>query len=614
MTKKKLALVYGNLPTVEEIDQFQLLTDAYDVSVVTSESVCSYLSQNSRFNHLRCVALADYEENPMYLPGLEKALADYDIVIVKERLGLYAYQAVKAKWKHRFRLGVWVDNLAVNPGEDVTAMRTVRREITNAADMFIVQTDAARQTLKSEGIADARICMFAPWVQVNGKRSKKTRAKALEQLGFAEGDIVIAHTGQIEWEEAILDLAHALKRAQEIDPRAAQRIRVVFCGIGSFAAQLRDAFIAHKLDDRVTYLAPSRDAMDVLIHAADAWFLSGFPGRDRVEGEPYRVVSAMANEIPVIANRTPVVDDFCGKHRFDFCGGNISSLAEALCKVADAASLRNDIAKKNAQAIKVRAQKDKVAADMTYMLDSLISAAEQVDANALDQQLREIEAKVSAKQYLAAIDMIEATFKIADCPIHHRANLYRLVGDCFAKLGDNDAAKDAYIKAIEADQYSAKAYIGLGTVSLVKGSHDVAVLHFQKAITLAPDDEMANLGLGLSFHSMGEAVEAGKWVIKALELNPENTPALFTLVRLAYEQNNFDDAERAVARYLTKHPHDLNMMYAHAGLLFRMGRHADVIKLTQMIMDADVHDTRAQDLQKQARAAMAGIGSAAGSK
>src|SRR5215471_2640060 len=127
--RKKLALVYGTLPTVEEIDQFLLLAADYEVTVVTSESVVGYLTQTSHFDQLACAALPDHSENTTYLPGLEKALAGFDVVVVKERLGMYAYQAVKAKWRNRFRLVVWVDNLTPMPGDDVTHLRTIRREV-----------------------------------------------------------------------------------------------------------------------------------------------------------------------------------------------------------------------------------------------------------------------------------------------------------------------------------------------------------------------------------------------------------------------------------------------------------------------------------------------------
>ena len=165
--KRKLALVFGNLPTAEEVDQFRLLSEEFDITVVTTESLCEYLNQTSRFGNLRCLALPDHEENPTYIPGLEHVLSDFDVVVIKERLGLYAYQAVKAKWKNRFRLAVWVDNLACFPAEDVDQMRTIRAEVTNAADAFIVQSKTARRALLLEGIEEQRIFNFSPWVEKN---------------------------------------------------------------------------------------------------------------------------------------------------------------------------------------------------------------------------------------------------------------------------------------------------------------------------------------------------------------------------------------------------------------------------------------------------------------
>ncbi len=52
------------------------------------------------------------------------------------------FKAVKSKFKNRFRLGVWIDNLATMPAEDVGQMRTIRHEVSNAADVFIVQSQA----------------------------------------------------------------------------------------------------------------------------------------------------------------------------------------------------------------------------------------------------------------------------------------------------------------------------------------------------------------------------------------------------------------------------------------------------------------------------------------
>jgi len=599
--KQKLALVFGNVPTVEEVDQYRLLSSRYEIAVLTSASICGYLSQTSWFNDLRCIALPDYDANPTYLPGLENALAGFDIVVVKERLGLYAYQAVKAKWRNRFRLVVQVDNLVPFPGEDVGQMRTIRREVTNAADAFIVQTDAARQVLLLEGVEEARIQTFLPWVETHVRRNPKNKAKALETLKLKEGDFVVAHIGQVEWEEGLFELAAAAKRAMAMDKSLQRRLKIVFCGIGSFANDLRDRFVELGIDSRVVYVAPGREAHNAIILAADVLFFSAHAGRDRLEGDPYRLLVAMANEIPLVASRSPVVEEFCGKHRIDFCTGSIEGLADALIKATDAGALTNNIIRKNASVVEKQYTESKARSTMVATFAAIGAVDVSADPTALDQTVREIEIKVATKQYLAAIDLIEPIFRAGAVPLHHEANLYRLIGDSFAKLGDLDEGKKAYTKATEIDPFMAKAWIGLGTICILRQSHDLAVLQFQKAVSLAPDDEMANLGLGLAFQGMEELDEANKWVTQACLLSPENTAAIFTLVKLAYDRENFTNAEAALRRYCELHPSDHNMLYTLAGLLLQAGRKDEAAEIAQRIIVADPTDARTQQLLKQIR-------------
>ncbi len=595
--KKKLALVYGTLPTVEEIDQFLLLNGEYDITVITSESICGYLTQTSRFDNLACIALPDHNENPTYLPGLEKALTGFDVVVVKERLGMYAYQVVKAKWRNRFRLVCWVDNLTSFPGEDITHMRTIRDEVSNAADAFLVQSDAVAAALRVEGIEASRLITFAPFVEGRATRTGKARAKAVAQLGLADTDFVIAHFGQIEWEESLFDLVHALKLLEQLDKSLAARTKLVFCGIGSFSTELRDRLVILGLDRHAVYVAPSRAAFETVMTAADCQFFAANPARDRLEGDPYRLVTAIANHVPVLTPRGPLVEEYLGKHRLDFCLGSVDSLAKAIKKAAFAPNLRQDVAIKSAQAYKNK--KSKVAAEMSEVFAQIYKATPTVDFAALDHQVLQAESLVFSKQYLAAIDLIESIFRLKEIPVHHKANLLRLIGDCFTKLGDGDAGKTAYTQAIDLDPYAPKSYIGLGTVGLVKGSFESAVIHFQKAITLAPEDEMANLGLGLAFQGMGEIDEASRWVVKSLGVNPENTAAIFTLVQIANERNKFAEADQSLENYLTAHPHDHNMLFTLAAIRHRSGQDVSALNLVERIIAIDPYNERAQALQKQ---------------
>lgn len=600
--KPKIALVLGSVPSVEEVDYFRLLTESYDFTVVASESICGYLSQNSYFNNLTCVALHDHDENPTFLPGLEKVLELFETVIVKERLGLYAYQVLKAKWRFQFKLIVWVDNLVPFAAHDVDQMRTIRTELTHAADCFLVQSQAARTTLELEGVESSRIQCFTPWIESRMDRSPAGRAKARQALGLAESDFVISYLGQIEWEESLSDLVAASKLLINREPSFRQKLRIVICGVGSFSSDMRDIIKAVGLEENVVYYAPMRDANRAILQATDYLYIAPLASRDRIEGDPYRILSAMVQGVPLLAARTPIAEEYCGKHRIDFCPGSPVSLAKAIARARSMPNVSQDIVHKNQKVVEERFTLEKAKESLITALSRVIKTDSKQSLSTLDIRVLEIEAKVKNKQYVEAVDLIEAVFKTDEVPVHHKANLYRLIGDCFAKLGDLDGAKDAYNQGAELDPYSPKIFIGLGTVGLMKGSNDVAVLHLQKAVSLAPDDEMANFGLGLAFQGMGELREAARWINKALAINPENTAAIFSIVRIAHESSSYDDAIKAIERYLKINPNDYNFIYTLGGLYFKIGQYETTARLMKGILEIDPKDKRAASLAKQANA------------
>lgn len=599
--RPKLALVYGNLPSVEEIDQFQLLRDSYDVFIITSESIADYIAKTTTFNELKCVALPDHDDNPTYLPGLEKALAGFDLVIVKERLGLYAYQAVKAKWRNNFRLAVWVDNLTPFPGEDLDQFRIIRQELANAADAYIVQSSAAREVLLLEGVEPARISFFEPFAATRVKRSQKGRSKAMQLLGLKDGDYLIGHIGQIEFEEELMLFLHGAKAAMNANAALKRRLRIALCGVGSATEELNQRANKLGLAGRLLFVAPGRDAFDTMLMACDALFYSNAPHRDRMEGDPYRLVLAMANKVPVIASRNPLVEEYIGKHRVDFCPGSVESLAAAIEKAAEAKALTNNIANKNISTFEQRFNSERVARRMGAAIADITKREIRRDYNAIDRAVVEIEVCINNAEYLDAVDRIEMLFRAGSVPQYHQANLLRLVGDCFTRLGDPSSAKNAYNKALVVDPFIAKAHIGLGTVALTKNSYDSAVIHFQKSVGLAPNDEMGSFGLGLAFQGLGELNEANKWVVNACRLNPVNVAAVYTLVKLAYDRNSFDDARNALCRYIAEKPQDLNMVFSLAGVEFKSGNTTAAEMLLTQLLAIDPTEARATQLLAQIR-------------
>lgn len=596
--KPKIAIVYTTIPTVAEIDLFAEISGSYDVHLLSSESIGQYVQRNTTFDGLTCVMLPDHDDNASYLPGLEKQLAGYDAVIIKERLGLYAYQAVKAKWQHKFRLLVWIDNHQPFPAEDIDRARTIRGEIHNAADFFIVQTKAARNALLLEGVSATRIKSFSPAVARRFEPDAALKADAKQQLGLGPEHYVISHFGDSEWEYGLIDLIHALKFTIQNHEYTRDILRVVFCGVGTLGETLRSHVVQLGLDDMVLYASPDRHTTETILRATDLCYIAKLPSRDRLSADPYAYLQAMTHSIPILGHRVPVAEELCGKHRIDFCPSSLAGLSQAMMKAYKAPTLTADIAAKNLSRIDDQFSLAKAADKLDTLMTEVLTESTEIAISDIDRLVFDAETKVKNKQYLDAIDIIESTFKQEKIPIHHKANLYRLIGDCFAKLGDTEAAKDSYTKACDLDPFSAKVYVGLGTVGLIKNKYDVAVLHFQKAISLSPSDEMANLGLGLAFKGLEEYLEAGKWVATALRHNPENTAAIFSLVQIAGETGSYSGAIKAIEAYLDRHPNDFNMLYSLGGLWLKAGDAENARKAIDKIIAIDPLDKRALALLK----------------
>ena len=182
------------------------------------------------------------------------------------------------------------------------------------------------------------------------------------------------------------------------------------------------------------------------------------------------------------------------------------------------------------------------------IVEGLLTTPDVSENRDVNGTLERIETTIQARQYLRAIELIEAAFARPGLTGTTKAQLFRHVGDCFTKLGDLENGLQNYARALELDPYCAKTFIGLGTIALQTKSYNVAVPQFQKAVSLAPNDDMASLGLGLAFEGLGEIAEALRWTARACNLNIENTVAIFNLVKLAYDNDAFTEAEDIVGR------------------------------------------------------------------
>lgn len=596
--KIRMAVVFAVHPHPWDLEYLGLLKNHYDLKIITTESIGSLIS-SSHAQTFELVVLADYPESPTFLPGLEKALSDFDLVIIKERVGLYSYQAMKAKWRHRFRLIVWVDNTVPFPADGLVRVSTIRNEVTESADGFLVFSQAAKETLEIEGVPKEKIYKLKPWVGQLPSRSDSKRFQIREEMGFSEGDLVILYLHDIGWESGLFDLLHGIKKAKSSDPYLEKRLKVLIYGMGSFIKDIKNRAIKLGIDNDLKFYTPFYPDYERVLLACDSMYYAPLVTRDYCGQNPFVLTLAMSLGIPVLAMRSDVVEEYLDKHRLDFCPGSIAGLAKALRKFAHEPQLVDDIRNKNQQKINQHFTIHKIQTQIEAVFSTILNVHSSISSDEVDHRVRDAEERVMAKKFVDAVEVIESIFAVGKIPAHHKSNLYRLMGDCFTKLGDFESGKNAYIKAIDEDDISHKPHIGLGTINLIKTNYQIAVIQFQKSVSLAPNDEMATLGLGLAFQGLNEHKEAHKWIAKSLESNIENTAAIYSLVRLAHEMGWYEDTEKYLTKYISLHPNDHDMIYSLAGIYFKLGKHSEAKKTILPLLAQDPRDEKLLSLMRQ---------------
>jgi tetratricopeptide (TPR) repeat protein len=110
---------------------------------------------------------------------------------------------------------------------------------------------------------------------------------------------------------------------------------------------------------------------------------------------------------------------------------------------------------------------------------------------------------------------------------------------------------------------------------------------------------MASLGLGLAFEGLNELKESLSWTVRACHLKADNTVAIFNLVKLSFELEEFADLERVLVRYIGMHPHDVNMIYTLGTVAFKTGQKDAALQLMENILALDPMNSRAHSLIAQ---------------
>ena len=153
---------------------------------------------------------------------------------------------------------------------------------------------------------------------------------------------------------------------------------------------------------------------------------------------------------------------------------------------------------------------------------------------------------------------------IVSCTPASKKARYAERGEHYFKAGEYDKAKIEYLNVLKIDQRDANAFARLGTMWLEEGAPLRAGGFLVKAIELAPNDADNHLQLARVYLAMGRAADARKEAATVLEKSPDKGMALLILVDSAQKPEDVTAAEQAVERF-PNHA-DANYNLALAGI------------------------------------------------
>lgn len=590
MAKKKVAVILTSSCDWAYCRQLTRLAKECDLSVITSKSVFSTLAMALASGQLKGQQVLDYKSEPSYLPGLESILDNFDLVILTDRRSMASYQAARARAKSGYRLVVIEDNIKGCGHDDRSQSMVIRQELAKAVDEYWVHCKGAVTMLEAEGEDLAKVHRLRPVVADIGSGV----ADGEERVG-ARSRIVLGYFGRMTWQSGLFDLVNAIKVAHERYPVVKQSLSLLLCAQGEQLAFLGKRVDNLGLSQAVSFADPYGAHADRAFMGCDAVFYSPLEGSDLLVESAPLLLQAMRSKKPVISFRTPMTEEYLGKHRIDFTRGSLNSLAKALYKLCTAKPLLTDIVQKNFAKLDHIQQVSDIATRMKYLLMGDRKAAS--TSTSVDEQIESAEQKIAQKDYYNAIELLEALFAHNELRVSQRAKLLCLLGDCFTRLGDYEQALGAYAKSVELDPFGARSFVGLGTANLLLKRPELAVVQFQKALALAPDAVHANQGLGLAFQSLNQPQEALKWMEIAQKLEPLNPGIIYCIVLLSHKLDRYNVAERVLREYLQRCPHNQDFRFSLAGILAKLGRYHESGQLVGEILKHDPGHIRALALR-----------------
>ncbi|KAF0235199.1 MAG: hypothetical protein FD177_358 [Desulfovibrionaceae bacterium] len=164
-------------------------------------------------------------------------------------------------------------------------------------------------------------------------------------------------------------------------------------------------------------------------------------------------------------------------------------------------------------------------------------------------------------------------------------------------MGDLDKAEEYYSKAMNSNGVHPDPYLGLATIAVHRGDLDSAFGFYRKAANAEASDKSLS-GMALIEMERGEHDKAFDHFSQALEYNPENMVALYSIIRLGHAMGRLPDVVPHLESYLAVEPLKHEIRYSLAGCLVAAGRDEEAMAQLNRILEHDPAHSCAVELKE----------------
>lgn len=382
----KIGIILDNKVNKWALQRFEPLKDKYDITVFVGErndyDVSSIDLKKVFLDHKKEIALAlrhpaeaykrilkvPFKRMDFYYFSLQKYLKDMDVVYSCD-LMRSAYTLASLKDRFGFKLILsWWENIPYRSVFD-GKMDFYKKLVMDRVDLFLPFTETARKALQLEDVADDKLKVIYPGVDLGRFSPGQRPAGLMKKLNIPETSFVILYVGKLVSWKGVHNLIYAAKLLKE---KGVKDFIVAIAGKGAQKDNMQKIIDQSGTTDHFRFLDfISYDEMPAVHRMADVLVLPSYPVMYWQEQFGMVLAEAMASGTPVISTLSGSIPEVVGDAGMLISPGDFYSLAENLAKLMEDSPLREEMSIKGRARAEQLFDADKVSGEFARTLKEI---------------------------------------------------------------------------------------------------------------------------------------------------------------------------------------------------------------------------------------------------